>query len=171
MKYIDISTKKFPNVFAIVDDKDFIRINSHKWCPRVKKDTVYAVRTDYSVVPPVEVRMHREVLRDCCAPHVDHRDSNGLNNQRHNLRPCRPWQNAGNMKLPRNNTSGYKGVGWDKQKNKWRTRLFTRSGSVSLGHYFCIIKAAKAYNKAAIEYFGEFANTNLIAAAKCKENE
>ena len=92
----------------------------------------------------------------------DHKDRNGLNNTRENLRYATEAQNLQNRGMPKNNTSGYKGVMWCENKNKWRVQIKANNKRISLGYYSCIIKAAKAYNKAAIKYHGEFAVLNEI---------
>jgi hypothetical protein len=92
---------------------------------------------------------------------VDHRDMNGLNNQRANLRICCRAGNSMNRCKPANNTSGYKGVSWQKQCDRWGASIRYKKKSIYLGHFFCIIKAAKEYDKKATELFGEFARTNF----------
>ena len=93
---------------------------------------------------------------------IDHIDRNGLNNQRNNLRDSTRSQNNANRGLNKNNTSGYKGVCWNKQKQKWHARIRVNYKYVQLGLFDNIKDAARAYNKAALKYFGEFAWLNPI---------
>ena len=62
------------------------------------------------------------------------------------------------MKKPSTNTSGYKGVGFHKQRNKWRARIMVDNKDISLGLYDTIEEAIKARKEAEIKYFGEFRN-------------
>lgn len=90
---------------------------------------------------------------------LDHINRIKNDNRIENLRPCNHSQNLGNV-VPRKHK--YKGVTFCKQTNKWRARL-----NVCLGRYPTIGLAALAYNKAAIEYFGEFAYLNKVDDEDC----
>lgn len=94
---------------------------------------------------------------------IDHEDRNRSNNRILNLREATASMNHGNMKIDRsNNTSGYKGVSWEKLNKKWSARIKVHKKSVRLGMYLCKHEAARAYNAAAIEGFGAFAKLNII---------
>ncbi len=71
-------------------------------------------------------------------------------------------ENSRSQKTRSNNTSGYKGVYWEKQLKKWRARIKVNYQGVHLGVFSDKEEAAKAYNAAALEYFGEFAKLNII---------
>lgn len=90
---------------------------------------------------------------------VDHIDRNKLNNKIENLRESTLSQNRANSKLTSKNTSGYKGV--SKMRNKWRVQIEYCGKTHRLGCFECPIVAALAYDKKALELFGEFANTNF----------
>ena len=66
-----------------------------------------------------------------------------------------------NKLTPNTNTSGYKGVSWHKRDNIWTANIKANGVKKHLGNFFCLVKAAKAYDDAAIKYFGEFAHTNF----------
>lgn len=73
---------------------------------------------------------------------VDHRDGDGLNNQRSNLRFATHSQNAQNRKHQANNTSGHRGVSWHKRLNKWQVRCGTDGQRRHLGYYDDLEEAA-----------------------------
>ena len=94
--------------------------------------------------------------------HVDHHDGNGLNNTRENLRPCTHSQNHANAPLRADNTSGYKGVSWSKHLGKWEAYVTANQKKRNLGYFSVKEDAARAYNAAALELFGEFAKLNHV---------
>lgn len=141
---------------AIVDDEDFENLNKFNWQAKKCKthDIIYAVRA----VKRKEKKMHREILKANPSEEVDHIDGNGLNNVRSILRECSHQQNMCNQKKSSNNTSGYKGVSWD--KNAWRVRIRLNNKEIYIGSFKNIKDAALAYDVAAQIFFGEFARTN-----------
>lgn len=92
---------------------------------------------------------------------VDHINGDTLDNRRSNLRLCTVSGNNHNRMKSKNNTSGYKGVSWLKQNQKWRAYIKVNSKDKHLGCYLDKEDAARAYDKAAKEYFGEFARLNF----------
>lgn len=100
--------------------------------------------------------MHRLIMNPLNNLFIDHKDGNGLNNQKENLRICTQAQNIGNSIISKNNKSGIKGVCWDKARNKWRASITINNKHVHLGRFLNINNAKDAYIKAAKEYFGEF---------------
>ena len=92
---------------------------------------------------------------------TDHRDGDGLNNQRSNLREATVSQNQRNARGARNSSSQYKGVGWQSQIGRWRAYIWLDGKSKHLGTFTDEVEAAKAYDAAAREHFGEFARLNL----------
>lgn len=92
---------------------------------------------------------------------VDHINGNIYDNRRENLRIGNKSTNGSNLRhLPIHNTSGFKGVAFDKVNNKWRAQIQVNGKSIKIGRFKDKIDAAKAYDEAAIKYFGEFACTN-----------
>lgn len=149
---------------AQVDDQDFERLSRWAWYAVKNKRhrTWYAVRSGLN---GSQIRMHREIL-GVTSPEieVDHRDGDGLNNQRFNLRECTQHQNKFNRGLFRSNTTGYKGVVFVKYNNrsyKYRAQLRLNKKLLYFGFYDTPEEAARAYDAAAKECFGEFARLNF----------
>ena len=156
-------SKKIPltqGKFAIVDDEDYERVNQYKWCAfKSAYGVYYAMRFENKKNIP----MHRFILGlGDKKILVDHIDCDGLNNTKSNLRESTHAQNGRNRGKQANNTSGYKGVFWNKGAKKWIPAIRVDKKMIALGCFDCKIEAAKAYNEAAIKYHGEFARLNEI---------
>ena len=161
MRQIQLSQGKF----AQVDDEDFERVNKFKWCIYKSKNgnVFYAARKVIIDGKRKTQRMHQFILGDNpLKPHIDHRDGDGLNNQKYNLRPCSNMENTTNKKKTNKKCSSiYKGVCWDNHSNKWRAYIQTNGKLIYLGLFKIEIDAARAYDIAAIKYHGEFRNLNF----------
>lgn len=159
MKRIELTK----GMFALVDDSDFERVNQYKWYAWYCKATnsYYARRKTNQ--KDVVAYMHRFILevRDSLVL-VDHYDHDTLNNQRENLRECTKQQNNCNRKIGSTNTSGYKGVSWNKRAKKWMVTLKFNKQNFYYGLHINIYDAVVAYNNAAIKHFGEFAFLNEL---------
>ena len=95
-------------------------------------------------------------------PFVDHIDGNKLNNNVSNLRWCNPQQNQFNSKKQDGTSSKYKGVCWDKRKNKYIACIGINGKLKHIGYFDNEEEAANAYNIKANELFGQFANLNIM---------
>ncbi len=149
MKNIQLSQAKQ----AIVDDEDFEKVNQYRW---YLNSNGYARRTH------PKTYMHQFILDIQKGKTVDHINGEKLDNRRENLRICTALQNSYNHSVNKNNTSGFKGVGWHNQMKKWRAYIDFNNHNRHLGLFNNKIDAALAYNKAAIELFGEFAKLNIL---------
>lgn len=89
---------------------------------------------------------------------IDHIDGNRSNNAWSNLRHATRTQNNANRKMFSNNTSGYRGVTWNKRERKWVVSLSVDGTKVHLGYFTDITEAASAYAAASLKYHGEYAN-------------
>jgi hypothetical protein len=158
---------------ALVSDHDYERVSQYNWCAELIRckdgsiKNVYAVRAISTPSGWTLQRLHRFVA-GVTDPEVkvDHRDGNGLNCQDDNLRVATQAQNQANRGAQRNNTSGFKGVTWSKQAGKWQAKIEVNGKSKHLGYFRLdqIEEAAQAYDRAAIELFGEFAHLNFAPA-------
>ncbi len=154
MKEIQLTQGKV----ALVDDEDYEYLNQFRWHAHKSKRT-WSVRRNISIghSKGTVLCMHIVLMSPPKGFEIDHKDHNGLNNQKHNLRICTHQQNQWNARKQLG-TSKYKGVYWHKRDQKWMCRI----GFKYLGLFISETKAALAYNKAAKEAFGEFACLNLI---------
>lgn len=87
---------------------------------------------------------------------LDHRDLDRANNRWMNLRSCSKPQNGANRLKQTNNTSGFKGVTWNRQAGKWKAAIGIGGKHRHIGHYDCPVAAHLAYGIAAEQTFGEF---------------
>lgn len=142
---------------AMVDDADFDWLNQWKWYAHKAGKSIYAERTEYK--QQKQIRMHVQIMNPENEMRVDHKDLNGLNNQRNNLRICTHAENRRNLTKPKNNTTGFKGV--SPIRGKFQATIKVNYQQIYLGVYVDPIDAALAYDKAAKKYFGEFARTNF----------
>jgi hypothetical protein len=151
---------------ALVSDRDYARVvAAGPWTAQIKprKDgSVYTVYAIHSFGRHSNVRLHRFILGVTDPKiEVDHKDGNGLQCNRRNLRTATHGQNVHNQRLSKANTSGYKGVSWDTQSRKWTAYIYLGGKQIWLGFFTDKVKAARAYDKAAHKYFGRFAHTNF----------
>lgn len=159
---IPLNSKKYPGLVALVDDEDYPLVSGYGWSPAKSKKTFYA-RT-YRVNAQgnkSSVDMHRLILPD--VPQIDHANLNGLDNQRANLRPARGGQNNANRAKQDGCTSQYKGVSWVSSRSRWLVQVAKDGTSHHVGLFDDEIAAAIAYDRAAVELFGEFARLNFPA--------
>ncbi len=99
---------------------------------------------------------------------VDHIDRDGLNNARSNLRLCSQAQNSRNAVSNNGASSKYKGVCRYRKIKRWRATIKFNKRSYNLGYFTDEIAAAKAYDKKAVEFFGQFAYLNFPPKAERK---
>ena len=87
---------------------------------------------------------------------LDHINCIRSDNRISNLRACTASDNAHNSRIPKNNTSGYKGVSWQEQRKKWQATIGLNNKYIHLGRFDSALEAHQAYCKAADKYHGEF---------------
>lgn len=145
---------------AIIDaaDADLI-LGMGKWFAHVSPRSSYALR---NVTRPDGSRrrigMHNVITG---WPMVDHINGDGLDCRRANMRAASRAQNNRNAQRRTDNTSGYKGVSWHGQRNRWRAQINNAGRRTYLGLFADPADAARAYDTAARQHFGEFACLNF----------
>jgi hypothetical protein len=158
---------------AIVDDQDFEAVSAFKWhaCFKKKKgdkskqNAPYAARKEprnKEGRPRRHIFLHRWLLGEPDGL-VDHRNGKTLDCRRENLRVATHSQNQANKRGRKmsNRTARFKGVSLDPKSGKWRARIAVNKKDISLGTFLTQTEAARAYDAAALEHFGEFAWLNF----------
>jgi hypothetical protein len=143
------------NGFAVVDDEDYNLVIGYCWHTNAKGYAVHSVWLSKSIL------MHRLIMNAPPGLEVDHINGNPLDNQRSNLRLASAADNRHNMRKHRG-VSRYKGVTWDKANRRWRARITCNGRNIPLGRYDTELKAAAAYDAAALRLFGQFARPNGV---------
>lgn len=149
---------------ALVDDADFEWLSQFRWhvCKSKVSNTFYAARWTLRVDGVRSyVLMHRLIIEASSTEQTDHKDGNGLNNTRENLRSCSNTENQQNKPMQLNNTSGYKGVSMHKHTRRWRASISHEGRHKHIGYFDTPEDAAVAYDKTALELYGNFARLNF----------
>lgn len=143
---------------ATICAEDAAIVAGYHWRAKVDKKTVYAVTSVLVDGCRKVLSMHRLILGNPKGAQVDHRDTDGLNNVRSNLRLATHAENQQNKTPYKNNTTGAKGIYWDARVERWRARIAYNSKRKSLGYFATKDEAQKAYADAASQLHGDFAN-------------
>ena len=160
MKEIQLTQGKV----ALVDNEDYDYLMQWKWFAHNQCGKFYA-RTN---IPNKNGKrgsmlMHRLILNILNSKlQIDHLNHITLDNRKCNLRVCTQSENLQNCNIYNNNTSGYKGVTYNKTNKKWQASISVNKDRLYIGSFNNIKDAARAYNAAAIKLHGEFAKLNEI---------
>ncbi len=146
---------------ALVDDQDLPLVSGYRWRRERKRNVDYAI----GWVNGRYVPMHRLIAGTPKGLHTDHRNGDGLDNRRANLRTCTIRENSRKqaVRLGRG-TSQFKGVFLcrDRKRQCWGATIKVDRRSINLGTFDDEVLAARAYNAAARDHFGEFAEVNPV---------
>lgn len=142
-----------------ISPEDYHFVKKYKWHSFGKNGSYIAAS-----IKGRNVTIH-SLLMGCCLDRskkwIDHKNRDGHDNRRENLRFCTPSQNNQNKKECVDSQSGYKGV-YPRKSGGWKVEIKTQKKHVYIGDFSDKIEAAKAYNSAAIQLFGSFAKLNDI---------
>ncbi len=145
---------------TIVSNDDYERVMTRSWQVFFKKGKPYATSSFSRGGKQGKIWMHRFILDAPEGMLVDHRDGNGLDNTRENIRICTALENARNTRKNRG-SSRFKGVSWDKVRERWEAGITVNGKRIYLGRFISEDLAAKKYDKAALLHFGDFARINF----------
>jgi hypothetical protein len=156
--------------FALVDAADEEAVLSKHWCASHNGHSRYYVRANVRRADgsKVSILLHRFLLDAQPGEHVDHINGDTLDNRRSNLRLCSNRQNHQNMTSANMRRGSFKGVTWSRNAGKWMAQIcagpIQKDGHrkrIYLGYFSDKNAAARAYDAAALEHFGEFAALNF----------
>ncbi len=152
--------------WTTVELADFYRLGHFKWRVEGNGKKIYAVR-DVKTAPGLTklLSLHREIMNQPKGFLVDHKNCNPLDNRKTNLRLATPSQNMQNKKKRKNTSSRFIGVSFHKRFRKWQSSIHFEGKKIALGYFHNEIDAAKARDKAAKKYHGEFARLNFPESA------
>jgi len=157
MKQIPLSRE----LIALVDDEDFEKVSKYKWSATSSiNGVIYGARGIGGRKNHKTIYLHQFIMG---MKNVDHRDGDGLNCQRSNLRPATSTQS--NRNKCRHGAAPFKGVGLEHRtpplKKPYRAAIVVNKRRIRLGYFEKAELAASAYDNAARTYFGEFARLNF----------
>jgi hypothetical protein len=156
-RYIPLTRGKY----ATVDAKDFDKLQGFSWRAVQNGQRWYAARKDGW--KGEDIYMHRQLLNAPAGIDVAHKDGDGLNNRRDNISlKSRSRNLRGVCKKRSGATSQFRGVSWSKKEGCWRAQIHLKDRNKFLGRHVMEEDAARAFNAAALEHFGEDAQLNII---------
>lgn len=144
---------------AIVDEADAEMVSRYRWC---YLNVGYAARHERIDGKDRTILMHRFLLGASPEQLVDHINGNGLDNRRVNIRLCSKADNQRNQRRNSKNTTGYKGVSFDKARGKYSASIGVNGEQITLGRFPTAEEASLAYEEAARRYHGEFAYVHSV---------
>jgi hypothetical protein len=163
MMTVPLHGNKAAGRVALVDDEDYDLVMQHSWYvwEKVRPTRINGPYALASIRPggrKTTISMHKLITGYV---QTDHKDHNGLNNQRSNLRPATRTQNLANQRGHSQHSSQYKGVSWNKNGHVWHAAVSVDGRHRHLGFFVREADAAHAYDDAARVIFGEFACLNF----------
>lgn len=154
MKELRISSRT-KEAYTLVDDDDYNRLLTYRWWINPQG---YVWTRDYTNGwrNPKNILLHRLLMSAPRNLTVDHIDRNPLNNQKVNLRLATYSEQNMNTKTRSDNTSGHRGVYWEKRRNCWRVCIHNNNKQIHIGQFKVKQDAIDAYEKRAREIYGKF---------------
>lgn len=154
-------SRKYGNKEVVIDSEDWERVRKYRWYIHLDSSGivyVYANKKDEDRIKII--KLHRFIMNCPARKVVDHVDHNTCDNRKENMRICTKQQNNMNRRKGSANSSGFKGVVWHKQAQKWMAFIKVDRKHIYLGLFDDKHKAAQKYNETAIKLFGDFAYLN-----------
>jgi hypothetical protein len=164
VKTVPLGGKKAAGRVALVDDEDYDLVSRYRWHVWVKRRPGRAAGpyAQANVRQPgghhTTIRMHCLILGRAG---IDHRNGDGLDNTRANLRIATTLQNGANQQPNIGTSSAYKGISWNRRLGKWQADIQVNGQGRYLGVFLDEEAAARAYDAAALDAWGEFALLNF----------
>lgn len=159
---IPLHSPSHPGMFATIDEEDADKVSGFRWNVRKDVNTFSATAAVYLGGRRQKiVSMHRIIMPCPEGMMIDHINLDGLDNRKENLRIAANSQNVMNQGLRSSNSSGFKGVYWKTQENRWVAQIRSNGRYWFLGYFDDPVLAAIAYDMAAQEIQGEFARFNF----------
>ncbi|MEK6879603.1 MAG: HNH endonuclease [Nanoarchaeota archaeon] len=140
--------------YGIIDKEDYEKIKSYKWYYNKTGGYIRSQKKENGILK--RYMIHNIILKPKKNLIIDHIDRNPLNNRKKNLRYATYSQNISNSKIAINNTTGYKGLFFNKKNQKWTASIWLHYTQIFLGSFKDKKDAIKARKEAEIKYFGEF---------------
>lgn len=146
--------------YTIVDDNLYNILSKHNWYLNKNKNKLYARREETKDGKRKVVYLHRYIFElkniDINGYHIDHINGNGLDNRFINIRKCTQSQNLHNISMPKHNTSGKKGVYFNKNKQRWVAEIFINNKKKYLGSSESFNEACEIRDHEGKKLCGEF---------------
>ena len=147
--------------FFLIDAADYPEVSKHRWSI---EDSGYV----HTMVKGKHVRLHNFLIGKVDGV-IDHINCIRYDNRRANLRLCSNKENVRNQRRCVRNTTGFKGVSFDKRRGKFTAGITVDGKRHFLGYYADPADAARAYDLAANRYFGEYARTYFMEVNRSEE--
>lgn len=141
--------------FAYCDESDYDLVKDSNWSVLKAPNNRFYASSKGKYMHRILLKLNRRSKLE-----VDHKDHDGLNNRRNNIRKCSRQQNIFNQRLRKNNKSKFKGICWYQDKNKWKAQIQLSRKTIFLGYFKKKSEAIKAYMKIAKKYHKNFIFNN-----------
>lgn len=163
-KYViddDVAYMHTSGGIVLIDPEDVERVSRFYWAVMVRGDVSSAI-WDKDTKKASHLKLHRFIMSAPVGMVVDHINHDPLDNRKSNLRICTTSQNGKNLRIKKNNTSGYPGVRWQEDRKKWRAEIKLDYKNLFLGRYDTKAEAIQARRNAEVELYGDYAPLNEV---------